>query len=57
MNAYLYTIATILAVAACGKLIWLAKGEFPARNPAHEACDVVINLVLAGIAIYLAMKP
>jgi len=42
----------LFIVDATGKLIWLAKSEFPVRTPEHAAIDVVID---AAIIIWIVV--
>ena len=46
MNLFLWTTIVIYSVALLGKLVWLCKGEIPARTPKYEAIDVVLYVVL-----------
>jgi hypothetical protein len=56
MGLFLWVLIALLALASIGKLIWLAKGDLPRRNPRQEACDVFINAALIAWAVYLLAK-
>jgi hypothetical protein len=43
MKTFLWTMILLIGITCIGKLILLAKGEFPRRDPRTEALDVVIN--------------
>jgi len=57
VSTYLWTSIALFAISAVGKLIWLAQGEFPKRNPHHEAIDVAIAVVwIMWAALLLASQ-
>ena len=56
MSAFLWTVDFVLVFSITGKLIWLAKGEFPRRTPTSEAADVSFNLALLVWAAVLIAR-
>lgn len=53
MKIYLWTLTFLLTFSTIGRLIWLGKGEFPARTTKDTAMDVAIDIVLIvwGVAL------
>lgn len=45
-HIYVFIVSCFILISTFGKIIWLAKNEFPARNPGYEACDVAITIIL-----------
>ena len=46
MTAFLWTMIVLMALMVIGKLIWLAEGKIPERNPKHLAVDIVLDAAL-----------
>jgi hypothetical protein len=58
METFLWVVIALLGLSAIGKLVWLAKGRFPLRDPVSEAMDVVINgaLIVWGVVLLIGLK-
>jgi hypothetical protein len=46
MRTFVWTIAALTLVGVLGRLIWLAKGQFPPRSRGVEAANVAVNIGL-----------
>jgi hypothetical protein len=46
MRAYIWTIAVFTVLSMLGRLVWLAKGQFPPRSRGMEAANVATDLAL-----------
>lgn len=56
MTLFLWVLIALLALSVVGKLVWLATGHMPPRNPRAEAFDVLVNAALIAWAVALLVK-
>jgi hypothetical protein len=58
METFLWVAIALFVLSTIGKLVWLAKGRFPLRDPLSEAIDVVFNgvLIVWGVVLLIGLK-
>jgi hypothetical protein len=56
MTLFLWVLIVLATLSCIGKVIWLANGELPRRQPASEAIDVVVNAALVVWAVALLVR-
>lgn len=56
MQAFLWTMLGLLAMANLGRVFWLVRGEFPPRTPGWTAVDLIGDLALMGWVIALLAR-
>jgi hypothetical protein len=57
MTVFLWVILVICSLNFVGRLIWLAKDDFPPRTRKGECINVVSDVLFIGACVWLLFVP
>jgi hypothetical protein len=55
MRAYLWTMLILLVLEAVGRVLWIARDDYPRRTRLATVIDLVVGLVLAAWVAHLLL--
>ena len=55
MRAYLWTMLILMVLEAVGRVLWIARDDYPLRTRWATVVDLVAGLVLAAWAAHLLL--